>query len=329
MALHAAFVHVIVPAAAIDEQNFHADVGFQELADLLHVLAQAARRILRAVFRRKLAGIDFAEHVDGFERFGAGAVQRLVHGLRVHGFEAALRDVVHGRRLRHDLEIFQIRQRDGAGAASQHARQIRAHGHGAKWRGVFFRHGLHGAIEPAVVGGFHAGRARFHEILRVKMRARGIGRARRVHDGQLVAVKQRLQRREAGMQSEESVEIDGCGASSAAAGLRNRDGRAHAVVIRLGEGHDDVQAVRRAALKQHDQLFLVGHRRGGDGALQECGHGAQARPWPRRPASGNIVAKMSLCRSLRTARTLAFLLPPLKFRRAEHQARSPLPSPLA
>jgi len=35
LALHAALVDVIVPAAAIDKQNFHADVRLQELADAL------------------------------------------------------------------------------------------------------------------------------------------------------------------------------------------------------------------------------------------------------------------------------------------------------
>src|SRR5712692_114982 len=36
--LHAAFIDVIVPAAAIDKQNFHADVGFEQLANLLQTL---------------------------------------------------------------------------------------------------------------------------------------------------------------------------------------------------------------------------------------------------------------------------------------------------
>ncbi len=105
LALHPAFVDVIVPAAAINEQNFNADFGFQKLADLLHVLTQAAGGILRAIFRGQFAGVDFAEHVDGFEGFRAGAVQRVVHALRIHGFEAALHYVVHGRRLRDDFEI--------------------------------------------------------------------------------------------------------------------------------------------------------------------------------------------------------------------------------
>src|SRR4029077_386677 len=51
LALHAAFVDMIVPTAAINEQNFNANFGFQKLADLLHVLTQAAGGILRAIFR--------------------------------------------------------------------------------------------------------------------------------------------------------------------------------------------------------------------------------------------------------------------------------------
>ena len=104
--MHAPFVDVIVPAAAIDEENFHAHFSFQELADLQHVLSQAAGGILRAIFRRQFAGVDFTEHIDGFEGFGAGAVERVVHALRIHGFEAALHDVIHGRGLRNHFEIF-------------------------------------------------------------------------------------------------------------------------------------------------------------------------------------------------------------------------------
>src|SRR6266704_5601272 len=50
LALHTAFVEVVVPSAAIDKQNFHADVRLQKLADLLETLAEAAGGILRAVF---------------------------------------------------------------------------------------------------------------------------------------------------------------------------------------------------------------------------------------------------------------------------------------
>jgi len=39
------------------------------------------------------------------------------------------------------------------------------------------------AVEPSIVGGLHAGSTAFHEILRVEMRARGVGRSRGMHDG--------------------------------------------------------------------------------------------------------------------------------------------------
>ena len=58
--VHAAFVDVVVPPAAIDEKNFRADVRFEQLPDLLQTLAQPAGRILRAVFRLILGGIGLA-----------------------------------------------------------------------------------------------------------------------------------------------------------------------------------------------------------------------------------------------------------------------------
>ena len=110
--LHAAFVDVIVPTPAIDKQNFHADVGLQELADLLQALAEAAGRILRPVFRPIFRRIGFAQQVDGFKRFRTRALQRLVHSLRVHGFEASFHHLAHSRRLRHHFELPQVRQRN-------------------------------------------------------------------------------------------------------------------------------------------------------------------------------------------------------------------------
>ena len=76
------------------------------------------------------------------------------------------------------------------------------------------------------------------------------------------------------MQAKKSVEVDG-GIRAAALRFGNRDARPHAVIIRFAKGHDDVQTVRRAALKQYDELLLVRHRCCGDGALQKHGHGAE------------------------------------------------------
>ena len=72
------------------------------------------------------------------------------------------------------------------------------------------------------------------------------------------------------MQSEETVEIER-GFGAALARLRNRYGGSHAVVIRFGERHDDVEAIHRAALKEDDHFLLVGRRRADNGALQKRG----------------------------------------------------------
>src|SRR5438445_6475798 len=74
------------------------------------------------------------------------------------------------------------------------------------------------------------------------MRARGIGRACGMHDGELILVEQRIERREARMQTEKSVEVDRR-IGAAALRLRNRDGWAHAVVIGFAKRHDDVQPI--------------------------------------------------------------------------------------
>src|SRR5271168_4618233 len=107
------------------------------------------------------------------------------------------------------------------------------------------------------------------------MGARRIGRARRVNDGQLIFVEEWFEGREAGMQTEIAVEVDDR-VSVAAFWLRDGDGGAQAIVIWFGERDNDVEAIGCAALEKHYQLLLVGHGRGGDGALQEGGHHAHA-----------------------------------------------------
>ncbi len=74
LALHAAFVHVMIPAAAIEERDFETDVRFEKLGNFLETLAEAALRILRAVFGLIRIGIDFLELVDRLESLLAHAV---------------------------------------------------------------------------------------------------------------------------------------------------------------------------------------------------------------------------------------------------------------
>ena len=151
------------------------------------------------------------------------------------------------------------RKRNGWRGTAQHARKICAHGDRAKGRDVYFRNIFESAVEPTVVGGLESGRARFHEILRVEMRASGIGRASRVYDSEFVSVKERREGGQAWMQSEKAVKVHGA-IRFAAARFRDRNGRTQAVIILFAEGNDDVESVGRAALKQYDELLFPGCR---------------------------------------------------------------------
>ena len=186
LALHAAFIHVIVPAAAIDEQHFHADVGLQQLRQSAASSGPAGSSDSPRRFPAGIcAWIGFAQQIDRFKCFRARAAQRVIHGLRVHRLKAAFDHLADAGDCAMHLELLQIRQRNRRRAAAQHARQIRPHGHGAKRRSIFFGNSSNRAIQPAVFGRLHAGRAGLHEILRIEMRARRIGRTRGVHNGQV------------------------------------------------------------------------------------------------------------------------------------------------
>ena len=178
----------------------------------------------------------------------------------------------------------------------ERARQIRAEGYGAERRGLIFGHRLQRAVEPAVVGGFHAGRAGLHEILRVEMRARGIGRADGLHDGELAVLEKRCSGCRLGCRPKNPSR-----SMAASAPPRRGSGIAmvgrKAIVVRLGERHDDVQAVHRAALEEHDHLFLVRRGGGGHGALQERRQAKPCPAWRCRRFSGNIAARWSYLHS--------------------------------
>src|SRR4249919_3519270 len=95
------------------------------------------------------------------------------------------------------------------------------------------------------------------------------------------------------MECEEAVEIER--ALDAVAGTRYRDRRPPAVVVALAVGHDDVQAIHRAALEDRDEELLpCGARRGG--ASEECRREAEAYEGetavPKKNASGNHVGPL-------------------------------------
>ena len=206
----------------------------------------------------------------GFEAMYAQTIDRALRGVGTETFEAAFGSLLRAVH----FELFQVGDGDGGGASLKGARKIRAEGDSAKRRRFFFGHGLQGAIEPAVVGGFAAGSSRFHEILRVEVGARGIGRADGLDDGELSVAEKRKHGGQAGMQTEEAVEIER-GISAALAGVRDRDGGAHAIVIRFAEGDDYVEAVHGATLEEDHHFLFIGRGGADYGALQEgweCGH---------------------------------------------------------
>ncbi len=88
LTLRAAFVHVIIPSAGIDEGDFQTDVRFVELRYLLHGLSHAIVGIVRTIFGLKTRRVGLAKHIDSFKRFGAGPAQRLVDTLGVECLKA-------------------------------------------------------------------------------------------------------------------------------------------------------------------------------------------------------------------------------------------------
>ena len=95
------------------------------------------------------------------------------------------------------------------------------------------------------------------------------------------------------MQAEETVEIDRS-VRSAAARLRNRNRRTQVIVIRLRERNHNVQPVHRAALKQHDHLFLVRQKAWPQLRAAETTATTPCRASRSRRFSRNIAEKLSL-----------------------------------
>jgi len=115
-----------------------------------------------------------------------------------------------------------------------------------------------------------------------------------MHDGQLIFVKERFRAERGSGAIRKNPPRSIARVRAATLGLRNRDCRPHAVVIGFTEGHDDVQAVCRAALKQHDELLLVRHRRRlPRRAAKNAGHRAEANHGHAALLQGNTAVKIS------------------------------------
>src|SRR5215471_10353502 len=82
-----ALIGVGVPAAHVGEGDLEADVGLDELGDLLQAVPEPAARILRAVLRREALRIGRPEHLHRVECLAAGAVQDVAHTLLVERLE--------------------------------------------------------------------------------------------------------------------------------------------------------------------------------------------------------------------------------------------------
>ena len=93
----------------------------------------------------------------------------------------------------------------------ERARQIRPERNGAEWRRLVFGRSL-AARDSASRHRwlFTPGVPDSMKSCASKWRARRIGRPDRVHDRELAFLEKRLQRLQAGMQAEETVEVDGC-----------------------------------------------------------------------------------------------------------------------
>ena len=130
---------------------------------------------------------------------------------------------------------------------------LSAKGQGAKGgvrdRGGGEIFGLQSAVEPAVLGGFYAGRAGLHVVLRVEVGAGHVGRAGGMDDGEMALVIEGLEGRKRGMEAEEAIEVENLV-------LRNGDAGTHGVVVLFAIGDDDIETVGGAALEDDDETAI-------------------------------------------------------------------------
>ena len=251
LALCRALVDVRVPAAEVGERDLEADVRFGQLRDLPERLAERAAWIVGAVLGLVLRRIGHLEHLDRVERLTARAVQHAIGRGGVLRFE---RRADHVARLAGaDAELADLVDRECGRRARQHARQLRRQRDGAERRRRLDAARLQVPVQPAVLRALHARRARLHVVLRVEVRPGRVGRPAGVDDCQIAPIPERLERLQARVEAEETIEIERGVLSGAR--LLNRDAGPGLVVLGFAERHDDVQAVGSAALEDRDELL--------------------------------------------------------------------------
>jgi hypothetical protein len=125
LAVHAALVLVRVPTADVGKGGFEAEVGLEQLGNLLHVVGEAVIRIVGVGRGLIVGGVGGAQHLDRFKGGVAGRVEQGIAGLVVHGFERRGR----GSWLRTapaNGEILHIADGQGGNASGEGSRDIRA-----------------------------------------------------------------------------------------------------------------------------------------------------------------------------------------------------------
>ena len=104
-----------------------------------------------------LRRVGVLQHLDGVERFAAGAVQHAVGGRGVLGLERRLHHV--GRLSGADAELADLADRERRRGALERARQLRRQRDGAERRRPFVLARVQVAVQPAVPRALDAGRA--------------------------------------------------------------------------------------------------------------------------------------------------------------------------
>ena len=274
LAFDAALVLVSVPAADVGEGGFYAEVGFEKLGDLLHVLGEGGVGVVGVGRWRVVGGVGGAQHLDGFEARVAGGVEDAVAAPVIHRFKGCCGRGGLGAAAAYG-EVLDVADGERGDLAFEGAGNVGSESYGAEG-GVFLTAAkvfcLQGAVEPAVAGALDAGGAGFHEVLGVEVGAGAVGRSGGVDDGQMPLLEERLERGHGWVQSEEAVEVEDLI-------LRDGDGGPHGVVVRFAPGDDDVEAVGCSALEDNDELLTLRACLGGrghDGAGEEGGQGRGA-----------------------------------------------------
>src|SRR5581483_9235695 len=180
-----------------------------------------------------------------------------------------------------DLKIADILQRYRGVMTTQSPRQYRTNCDGTQRRST--PGPIHDCpVDPAIVCCFDPGRAGFHIVLRVEMRARRIGRASGMSDREVARLEERQHRREGGMQSEEAIQVQGA-LVARRGGRRNGDCGPQLVVPLFAVRNRDIEPIGSAPQKYGDQRLLAPRRSirtgncAGQPARQRCGARNQER----------------------------------------------------